>query len=366
MPTGEPTAAVSDHSGLNIVAVEDRPDDVEMIRFALEDAGLAAEVWPAEDAASLQTQLERGPDIVLCDYNLPKFSPQAALAMIREMGLRVPLVVVTRAIGEAAAVDVLRHGARDYVAKDKLATLAPVIRRVLADDRTAHDERLAQERLQTAHARLREMSAHMIGVQERERQLIAGELHDVLGQTLTSVLLHLEASDRSDDPTSSATYRRTAEQLVREALDQVKTLSFTLRPAQLDLLGLASAVRAAAEMQLRPLGITAPVRVHGAVDDGSALQVAVLYRIVLEALTNIVRHAGAARVRITLAMRSGGRLSATVLDDGVGFDVSTVLRSADTARHLGLTGMLERCELAGGRLRIRSRRGRGTVVHVNL
>lgn len=364
MSAGERTGSDPDARPLTIVAVEDLPDDIDLIRFALQEAGLRAELLPADDEASLRRQLARQPDLVLCDYTLPRFSPQAALSLIAELGVRLPLIVVTRAIGEGAAVDVLRRGARDYVAKDRLATLAPVIRRVLAEDRAARQALRTHDELVQAHQRLRDISSRMVGVQERERQHVARELHDVLGQTLTSVLMHLDAATRSTDADAAATYRTTATQLVREALDEVRTLSFTLRPAQLDLLGLASAVRSAAELQLRPLGIVAQLRVRGAVDTAPPTQAAVLHRVVLEALTNIVRHAHASKVRIGLTLRPRGQLTALVLDDGAGFDVPTVMGHNHPADHLGLTGMLERTELAGGCLKIRSRPGRGTAVQV--
>lgn len=367
MSAGEPAESNSDKvQPLTIVSVEDLPDDIDLIRLALDEGGLAAEVFGADDAASFQRELARQPDVVLCDFNLPRFSPQAALALITELGLRVPLIVVTRAIGESAAVDVLRRGARDYVAKNRLATLPQVIRRVLADERTARLARHTHAKLVAAHERLREMSNRMIDVQERERRRVARELHDVLGQSLTSVLMHLDAAERSDDADAARSYRGTAMQLAREALDQVRTLSFTLRPAQLDLLGLESALRSAAELQLRPLGISPRVRVRGAIDRASPTQVAVLHRVVLEALTNIVRHAHASRVSIGLALRPSGRLTASVADDGVGFGARAVLSERHSPQHLGLTGMLERSELVGGRLTIRSRRGHGTVVHVRL
>jgi len=127
-------------------------------------------------------------------------------------------------------------------------------------------------------------------------------------------------------------------------------------------------VRSAAELQLRPLGIVAHVRVRGAVDAASPTQAAVLYRVVQEALANIARHAHARRVWLQLARDAPDRLSAIVLDDGDGFDVQRILRDPpnDARIGLGLTGMIERCELIGGRLSIRSCPGRGTAVRASL
>ena len=368
MHSGNRAAAAPESRALRIVAVEDNADDIELIGFALRDAGVAAQLRVADDEPSLRAVLTPEPDLILCDYKLPRFSPQAALALLEQLKLPIPLIVVTRAIGESAAVEVLRLGARDYVAKDRLATLPQVIRRVLDQDLAERAGRILHARLESAHRRLRDMSARMIDVQEDERKRVARELHDVLGQALTSVLMHLESAERMRDGPAAKECRAVATRLVRESLDQVRTLSFMLRPAQLDLLGLAAAVRSAAALQLRPLGIKAELRVRGAVDAASPTQAAVLYRVVQEALTNVVRHAGARHVRLRLARIEPDRFIATIVDDGDGFDVGQTLEtpSPGARRTLGLTGMIERCELIGGRLTIRSRPGWGTAVRASV
>ena len=105
-----------------------------------------------------------------------------------------PLVVVTRAIGEEAAVHVLRCGAKDYLTKDKLGTLPQIIERVIAERRReVEQERLARE-LDAAYRRLKKLSARLVVAQERERSLISRELHDQLGQTLTGMVIHLHAA----------------------------------------------------------------------------------------------------------------------------------------------------------------------------
>jgi signal transduction histidine kinase len=359
---------------LSIVVVDDNRDDAELIGLALSDAGMVFDMVVVENEAGLRQALAAGPDLVLCDYNLPQFSPQAALALIGALTLPVPLIVVTRAIGEQAAVEVLRRGARDYVQKNHLATLPEVIRRVLREQAAEFAVEAARARLAAANARLRELGERLLGAQERERSRVARELHDVLGQSLTSALMHLEAADRVEDPAMALNYRSTVRTVLLEVLDEVRTLSFTLQPPQIELFGLAAALDSSVELLLRPLGIVTRIRVRGDLRGIPDTQAAVLYRVVLEAVANTVRHAHASRVLIQLSRLSRlSRLSgdkasysATVLDDGVGFDPVEVLAREALRAPLGLNSMIERCELVGGRLRIRSRPDRGTLVHARV
>lgn len=350
---------------LRIVAVDDNPDDAELIGLALSDAHLVADIVVVEDEAGLRQALTDGPDVVLCDFNLPCFSPDAALRLIGEMNLRIPLIVVTRAIGEQAAVDVLRRGARDYVQKNHLATLPEVIRRVLKQQAAELEVEASNTRLAVANDRLRELGQRLLGAQERERSRIARELHDVLGQSLTSALMHLEAADRVAGQPTADNYRSTARGVLRDVLDQVRTLSFTLQPPEIERFGLAAALDSSVELLLRPLGIVTRVRVRGDLTGISDTQAAVLYRVVLEAVANTVRHAHPSRVGIRLAQVGGG-FTATVADDGDGFDSSELLARRTPRLALGLNSMIERCELVGGKLRIRSRSGRGTVVQARV
>ncbi len=355
--------------GLRVVAIDDNVDDAELIDLALADAGFAVRMTVVEDGEGLRAALADAADpvdLVLCDYNLPRYSPQAALRLIAGLGLAVPLVVVTRAIGEQAAVEVLRQGARDYVAKNHLATLPEVVRRVLKEQAAEREVAAAQARLAVVNGRLRELGERLLGAQERERSRVARELHDVLGQTLTSALMHLEAADRIDDPRTAQNYRATVRMVLREALDDVRALSFTLQPPQIDVLGLPAALESTVELLLRPLGIVPRVRVRGDLSRIGDAQAAVLYRVVLEAVTNAVRHAHPGRVAIQLSCVGPHRYSASVLDDGDGFDVAETLGRVAARTPLGITGMIERCELIGGRLRLRSRPGRGTFVHARV
>lgn len=361
--------ATPDSRPIRLLCVEDNPDDVELMGIALEraDPGRRYELHRVDNAASFVAALEGDWDVILCDFNLPRFSPYAALQILVTRRCSIPLIVLTRAIGEEAAVHVLRCGAKDYLTKDKLGTLPQIIGRVLEERRRAQEKERLDAELQAAYARLKELSARFVLAQERERSHISRELHDQLGQTLTAVVIHLHAAERSaGDAEAARRHSSTAAELANGALQQLKTLSFSLRPAQLDLLGLVPAVQSAMARIAEPAGLRCEVTTRGQEPEKLEENAAVAVRLVQEALTNTVRHAEATRVRVRLHFLPRGRISVLVLDDGVGFDKAAVLDGRQTERNIGLYGMIERTELAGGRLHIRTRKGRGVAIRAVL
>jgi signal transduction histidine kinase len=297
---------------------------------------------------------------------MPRFSPYAALQILVARRCGTPLVVVTRAIGEEAAVHVLRCGAKDYLTKDKLGTLPQIIERVMTDRaRVLQQERLDRE-LEAAYRRLKKLSARLVVAQERERTLISRELHDQLGQTLTGMVLHLHAAQRADNPERARHHANTAMEMAQGAVTQLKTLSFSLRPAQLDLLGLVPAVHTAVQRIAEPAGLAFSVTSRGTEPSTLGETASVAVRLVQEAMNNAVRHAQASHMTVRLRFLPQGRIGLLVMDNGVGFDKDALLDGQPSERNVGLYGMIERTELAGGRLHIRTRPGRGVAIRAVL
>lgn len=347
---------------LRLLCVEDNLDDVELIRLALARHGMRFELETVCDEASFRAAIDRRPDAVLCDYSLPGFSPIRALELIRESHPGLPLIVVTRAIGEEAAVAMLRAGARDYHLKERLNLLGPAIERVLRERRLELGRGRAQAALAEAYGRLSKVSARLVDAQERERALIARELHDELGQTMTGIVLHLHAANRARLHGERSEPVDTALALAQDAVEQVRRMSFMLRPPQLDLLGLSAAVRSTVERQLAASATEGKVEVFGAEPQQASPCWIATFRIVQESVTNALRHSGARHVLVRLRFDAGGRVTICVADDGNGFDVDKVFGGEVRDENFGLTSMAERAEMVGGRLRIRARKGAGTVV----
>jgi signal transduction histidine kinase len=315
-----------------------------------------------EDAGGFGDAVQHDFDAILCDFNLPRFSPYAALQILVARRCDTPLIVVTRAIGEEAAVHVLRCGAKDYLTKDKLGTLPQIIERVMTErQRAMEQERLGRE-LESAYLRLKELSARLVAAQERERTLISRELHDHLGQTLTGMVIHLHAAKRAVDPAAATRYTDIAMEMAQGAVQQVKTLSFSLRPAQLDLLGLAAATQSAVQRVAEPAGLDFQVIIRGQEPPAPGENASVALRLVQEALTNAVRHARASRIVVRLRFLPHNCIGVLVIDDGIGFDKHKVLDGPPSEHNVGLYGMIERTELAGGRLHLRTSPGRGVAI----
>ena len=355
-------------SPIRLLCVEDSLDDVELMALALEraDPQHRYELHRVDDAGAFVEAMGEEWHAILCDFNMPRFSPYAALQILVARRLTTPLIVVTRAIGEEAAVHVLRCGAKDYVTKDKLGTLPQIIERVMAErERAVEKERLDRE-LEAAYRRLKKLSARLVVAQERERNLISRELHDQLGQTLTGMVIHLHAANRSADAVVARQHTQTAMDMAQGAVQQLKTLSFSLRPAQLDLLGLMAATHSAVHRIADPAGLLYSVSSRGVEPKQLGETASVALRLVQEAITNVVRHAHASQLRVRLRFLPEGRIGVLIVDDGVGFDKVSLLGGQPSEKNVGLYGMIERTELAGGRLSIRTAPGKGVAIRAVL
>ena len=231
--------------------------------------------------------------------------------------------------------------------------------------RMLEEQRLTAE-LDAAYRRLKKLSTRLVAAQERERTIISRELHDVLGQTLTGMVIHLHAARKAADPQAATAFTDTAMQMAQEAVQQVKTLSFSLRPAQLDLLGLAAAIRSALQRLADPAGVRVSMTTRGKEPEKLSETASVAVRLVQEAVTNTLRHAGASRISVRLRFLPAGRMALVVADNGKGFDRDFILDGQPSEKNLGVYGMIERTELAGGRLAIRTRPGKGVIIRALL
>jgi len=212
--------------------------------------------------------------------------------------------------------------------------------------------------LRESHEQLRQLSKRLLTVQEQERVRIAREVHDELGQALTAMKIDLQQIARRH--TSLADPLKPVAQTIDHIVDLVRRIASDLRPAILDDLG----VSAALEQQLRRLRESSGIRTSLKVSDEPELDMltgATIYRITREALANVVRHAGASQVEVSLGTR-GGAAVLEVRDNGRGITREEV----SGPRSLGLLGIRERAELLGGSMAIEGHPGAGTVLTVTL
>jgi two-component system sensor histidine kinase UhpB len=211
-------------------------------------------------------------------------------------------------------------------------------------------QRLEAERRRAGSAALR--------AQEEERARVARDLHDEVNQSLTGLLLRLEAAREAAPPELEAQLAET-KALANQAMRELLSLARQLRPTALDDLGLAAATAGQVE-QLSRGELEATFGAEGDFSDlGDDAQL-VVYRVAQEALSNAARHSGAQRVALTLRRRDDGGVELEVADDGRGFPFD------ESEGGLGIAGMRERALLAGGELTIESRPGAGTTIRLTV
>jgi signal transduction histidine kinase len=214
---------------------------------------------------------------------------------------------------------------------------------------------------------LRTLSLRLENAREEERGRVARELHDELGQVLTSLKLEfmwLVGELGKADPKPGVQLVNKLQALVgliEVSIQSVRHISGELRPAVLDHLGLAEAVQWEATRLQARTGIRCRVTVDVKRDMADRLRALALFRILQEALTNVVRHAHAGAVRITLRQR--GRLMTLIVKDN-GRGITEAERSSVDA--IGLLGMSERARLIDGRVTITGSPGRGTTITVQV
>ena len=207
-------------------------------------------------------------------------------------------------------------------------------------------------------AERRRAGSAALHAQEEERARVARDLHDEVNQSLTGLLLRLEAAREAAPPQMEGELAET-KALANQAMTELLSLARQLRPTALDDLGLAAAIGGQVE-QLGRGEISAQLETKGDFSDLGDDQQLVVYRVAQEALNNAARHSEAQRVEVRLRREPDGGVVLEVSDDGRGFAFD------ESQRGLGIGGMRERALLVGAELTIESRPGAGTTVRLDV
>jgi two-component system sensor histidine kinase UhpB len=268
-----------------------------------------------------------------------------AFSLLMTRRRRAPL---ERLIEEMEKVDLSRPGPLLPRSIDGIGETEEVERIELAFLRMMR--RLEAERRRAGSAALR--------AQEEERTRVARDLHDEVNQSLTGLLLRLEAVREAAPPELEAELAET-KALANQAMRELLSLARQLRPTALDDLGLTAATAGQVE-QLARGEIEAEFAAEGDFSDLDDDTQLVVYRVAQEALSNATRHSGAGRVSVTLRRGGEDGVELEVVDDGRGFAFD------ESEGGLGIAGMRERALLIGAKLTIESRPGRGTAIRLNV
>ena len=369
---------------LQVLVVEDSADDAALLEAELRRGGYTPACHRIETAEELRAALARQHwDLVIADYQLPRFDGLSALALVKEGGLDLPFIIVSGHITEETAVAAMKAGAHDYVMKDKLARLGPAVERELREAEVRRERRRMEEALRRAYEELelrveertaelkhtnaslqaamaerRRLESELLEIAERERRRIGLDLHDDLGQQLSALALMTKglelklAKRRAGEASDAAKIHR----LVQEAMTHARDLAHDLNAVDLKGDDLPTALDGLARHATELFKISCRFERNGAIPSLDAPVASQLHKIAQEALTNAIKHGHAQRISISLVNNSGTAVL-KVVNDGLRFP-----SLKQPATGMGLRIMKYRANLIGASLEIAGDGARGTRV----
>ena len=346
---------------IRILHLEDSELDHDIARQALRRAGMPCEMVRVETLEAFGQALQTGRfNAVLADYRLPGFTALDAWQALQAAPLQPPFILLSGAIGEAAAVDAIKLGMSDYLLKDDLGKLAHVIQRAIEVQQARRERERAVEELAASEQRLARFAEHLQMSIEQERAAIAREIHDDIGGSLAAIQFDLSWIARHHADPGTQDHVQAATAMLQHAVGASQRIMMNLRPAILDQ-GLQAAVEWLGREFERRTGIRTAVRASlRQADVAKAVQLTA-YRTAQEALTNISKHAACSAVRLDLS-DAGGMLTLEITDDGRGIAAG----ARDKPKSFGLKGLQERARTVGGWLDISSREGQGTSITLSV
>lgn len=312
----------------------------------------------AKDGNQALQMLEQiQPDLILLDVMMPGMDGYEVCRRIRSTPqlAEVPIILLTALDDRASLVRGIESGADDFLSK-------PADRRELTA-RVRTITRLNRYRtLMEQRENIRDMAERMVEAQEEERQRISRELHDDLGQALTTHLLALRnlQEDLSVPVESMFERLQALHDQSYEILLKIRRIARDLRPPVLDALGLKVAMQTYCTEFTRRTHLPVIFEADTSLPQFPDIYNITLYRILQEALTNIIKHSQASQVWVDLSMEDD-RVNLTVQDNGIGFS-----EEETQSNGIGLTGLRERITIAGGTLNINSMPRHGTILSAQI
>jgi len=300
--------------------------------------------------ASLLEDISKDPNIAYADVG----ATEGIKAFIS-----VPLQAKERVLG---VINVASHTPRRFTQRDM-----HLLHSIGDQLGVAIEQARLYQRVRRTRERYRQLARQTLLAKEAERKRFARELHDETSQTLSGLTLQLQAliglAERGSTPPQEMVERlKKVLSLAVQVHIETSHLIANLHPATLDTLGLIPAVRQLAEDRLRPMGIKVSEEIRGLERRLPPEVEAAIFRFFQGAVGNIVQHSGASNVTLTLEDR-GDEVLIYITDDGRGFDVSAITSIEEDGRGRGVFSMKERIALLGGRCKIESQPGQGTVIH---
>jgi signal transduction histidine kinase len=348
---------------LKVLIIEDSEDDAFLLLRELRKSGYELEFKRVETSGAMKEALEKDRwDIIISDYVLPDFSGLEALDILKESGRDIPFIIVSGNIGEDVAVGAMKAGAHDYIIKGNLKRLPPAIERELREAEVRRERARTKNELKFSHEKLRRLYVHLNSVREEERANLAREVHDELGQILSALKMDiLYLNKKYDDHKALIEKTKTMSELVDAMIKTTKRIVTDLRPSILDHFGISAAVDWHVKEFQKRTGIHCEL-VANPEDIVTDRDISTtIFRICQEALTNVLRHAEATKVKISLEQKEGG-IFLSIEDNGKGIAKENIVKP----QSFGLVGIKERIAFIGGEVAINGIKDAGTIISVRI
>ena len=348
---------------IRVLLIEDDEDDYLLVKHLLSEIDYSPYLldWESAYDTGLDKICRGSHDVYLLDYFLGK---QTGLELMREAidrGCLAPIILLTGQGGYEVDVEALNIGAADFISKQEMtgSLLDHSIRYAIAQRKTMND-------LRESESRCRLLSSQLLSAQEKERRVIARDIHDSIGSSLAAIKFKVESVLIKMEEVHSSFFEplKNIIPFIQEAIEEARRIQMNLRPSILDDFGILSTIG----WVCRQFSSTHPeISFNQEIDITEdevpgALKI-VIFRVLQEALNNIAKHSRATRVIVALE-RKNQHIGLAVRDNGVGFDLKEKLQSLRDVRGLGLESMMERVELSGGTFTVVST-SKGTTLEAN-
>lgn len=347
---------------INLLLIEDDEDDSVLIQ------GLLSEVpstpyeitWVSTYEDALKELTDGIYDVCLLDYRLGARNGLDVLSQVSESPDKPPIIILTGLSDYAVDMEMMRHGAADYLVKDQID--CHILERSI---RYAIERKRSENVIRESEKQLQYLSDQLLMVQENERRKVAVELHDNLGQVLSAIKFSIENVITHMPPeTAFPGELQAIIPMVQGAVQHVRSIYTQMRPFLLEDLGILATMNwFCREFESANQQIVVDKKFGVSEEEIPGSLKLVIFRIVQEAMGNIADHSHANHVRLSLSKKRGD-LFLTVRDDGDGFDMMEMTSRSRDENGLGLVIMKRRAELSGGILSIDSEKGKGTTVRV--
>jgi len=351
----------------NLLLVEDDPAHADLICRHFKSSDKPPQITIAGSVSQARKHLAQShPDLVISDLVLPDGK---GIDLIARKGkeITLPLIIMTSFGDEQVAVESIKAGALDYVVKSSVTfkDMPRIAERAIQQWNNITKRRMAEEKLRAYQRRLRSLALELSLTEERERRLIATDLHDNIGQLLAMTKIKLGQVRAMTLPDEIEENLDTVVEFIEKAIHYTRSLTSTLCPPVLYEVGfeagiewLIEYIRQNHNLETRLIGdgCTYPLG-----DDMRGL----LFQVVRELLINVVKHAQAKNVIVEIH-QVNQHIKISVQDDGVGFNASLIGSRGYQGGGFGLFSIRERLDSISGHLKIHSRLGQGTTATLSV